>query len=211
MVNDSTPAWLGIAALLIGAVVRLLKADRLNLALERFGAKPIPKRVLPWIAVVLGVASGVIAGMQVGKTWSAALVGAFEGLVAGAFAIMGHELVVESARDGKEIAPPKTPPPPGAGLVLAFMLTVTLAACALLRPAVHAILSELDVQCIWRAPMDDARSLRKVCAIKDALDEDIDAVVGQKVAARKAGVYLPWDGGYRVAYDAGALDAGGAP
>lgn len=108
-----TIGWIAAAALIIGAVVRILKSDSLTIALANLGLPPLPKRVLPWLSLVLGVASAILDVKLQGTPWPEAVA---KGLVAGVSAIAGHELGVESVRKGKEL--------------LVLILTVSLATSA---------------------------------------------------------------------------------
>lgn len=101
--------WWALAATVIGLTVRLLKND---------GPIPItiPAKYRPWLAIGLGIVAGCIEKISMGTPWKTALVG---GLVAGFAAISGHQLLVESARGGREIGESKPafikrslPPPP---------------------------------------------------------------------------------------------------
>ena len=92
-------AWVMVAAVVVGSVVRLLKSDT-----------PIPITIPPrWRAVVamaLGLLAGVMERVVGGTAWTQAIV---DGLLAGGLPVVGHELVVESMRDGKEIGSGKLP------------------------------------------------------------------------------------------------------
>src|SRR5574338_298624 len=94
--------WIAVAAVLIGAIVRALKQDT-----------PIPITIVakyrPWLALGLGQVSGVLQALSTGTPWKEALVG---GLVSSVVAILGHDLVIESMRNGKELGAPKVPPLP---------------------------------------------------------------------------------------------------
>jgi len=85
--------WWGVAALFIGGCVRLMKSD---------GPIPItvPARWRPWLALVLGAAAGVFEKLNAGVSWKQALVGGF---LAAFIAISGHQLFIESARNGREL------------------------------------------------------------------------------------------------------------
>lgn len=95
--------WLAVAALIVGAVVRFLKSDMVNERLESMGFPAIPKAVLPWVALVLGMASGALDAVLNGTDWPQAVA---MGVVSGIGAIAGHQLVVESLRGGREILAP---------------------------------------------------------------------------------------------------------
>lgn len=88
--------WVPLLTLLVGLVVRLLKADtRLPIT--------IPPRVRPWLAIALGLAAGVLERVATGVSWSRAVL---DGLVAGLLPMLGHDLVVEWMRAGAEVAVP---------------------------------------------------------------------------------------------------------
>lgn len=118
--------WVLLAAIAIGIVVRLLKAD------SKLIPAVVPAKWRPWLAIGLGIGSGVLEAVATGKPWKSALVG---GLVSGVLPILGHELVVESLRSGKEIggdklAEPPAPQPPsitGGGILLALCFALGLA------------------------------------------------------------------------------------
>ena len=67
---------------------------------------PIPKAVLPWLALGLGVAGSLIAASEMGQAMTLPLVASYvlEGLFAGGFAVAGAETVA------KLPASSKTPP-----------------------------------------------------------------------------------------------------
>lgn len=96
-------AWIPLAALVIGVLIRLSKTDA---AVAWFPVNLQP-RIRSAAALVLGFASGIVAGLTGGGHWPTALAG---GLVAGMLAITTHEVVVEGFRDGRDIGSPKTIP-----------------------------------------------------------------------------------------------------
>ncbi len=100
--------WIGATAIGIGLAVRLLKSDSKLFEMNA--------RLRALLALGLGGASGVIDKLvEAGNTtWTTALV---QGGCAALFAIMGHVLVIESMRGGKELPlpglvkdPPQDPP-----------------------------------------------------------------------------------------------------
>ena len=99
--------WLGATALVIGFLVRLLKSDT--------PLPTLPARFRPWLALGLGALSAMVDSRVNGTDWRTALVA---GLGAGLVAIMGHDTVVESLRNGREFFQKKEdgggskPPPP---------------------------------------------------------------------------------------------------
>jgi len=89
-------AWWALAALVIGFAVRVLKDDT-SIPVT------IPPRARIWIALVGGVVAGSCQRLATGASWKDALMW---GLSAALAAILGHEFVIESARNGKEISVP---------------------------------------------------------------------------------------------------------
>lgn len=83
--------WVPIVALLVGAIVRLLKSDT-----------PLPTVSPKWrpvLAVALGVVFGVLTKVAAGIDWTTAIEG---GLGAASIAMFGHDFFVAGLRDGKE-------------------------------------------------------------------------------------------------------------
>lgn len=101
--------WPGVAFIVIGLVVRLLKSDT-----------RIPITVKPehraYLAFGLGIASGVLQKVvQENVDWTTALVG---GVCSAALAAFAHDGIISSARGGRELAipgvvVPGVPPGPG--------------------------------------------------------------------------------------------------
>ena len=110
--------WIALAAIVIGAVVRLLKSD---------GPIPltVPSRWRPVLAVVLGVIAGVFDKVASGGAWTQAILG---GLLAALTAISSHDVVIEGLRGGKELGAPKGPA--AMLLALALSLGASTSACA---------------------------------------------------------------------------------
>lgn len=120
MENDIVAAanagqWILVAALAIGILVRLVKSD------NKFPID-IPPRLRVWLALGLGVISGILMKVASGMTWKASIVA---GLASSVTAILGQNVVIDSIRGGKEIPVPglmKGPPavdpdsPPGVDL-----------------------------------------------------------------------------------------------
>ncbi|HMI94594.1 MAG TPA: hypothetical protein VK509_24640 [Polyangiales bacterium] len=89
-------AWIPLAAVLIGLVVRLSKSDKFA---AWFPINVPPKWRAPF-ALGLGLVAAVVSEVAKGGNWKAAIVG---GLFASFMAITSHDIVVEGARDGREI------------------------------------------------------------------------------------------------------------
>jgi hypothetical protein len=101
--------WVGLAAVLIGFAVRLMKEA------VRFPPWAVRARWRPLLAVGLGVLSGALQAASTGTPWRDAMLG---GLVSGFVAIAGHEAIVGSIRNGKDVPLPglmKVPLPPDRG------------------------------------------------------------------------------------------------
>lgn len=95
--------WFPILTAVIFLVVRVLKSDT-----------PLPTVPPRWrapLAVGLGLLGAVVEKVATGASWSNALA---DGIVASLSAIASHELIVESARNGRDLGTPKDRvPPPG--------------------------------------------------------------------------------------------------
>jgi hypothetical protein len=88
-------AWVPLASLVIGVLVRLVKADVIG--------PTVPPRWRPYLALGLGVISGVLDAVIAGQPWLTAILG---GLASAAAAILGHDFIIAGLRNGKEIPVP---------------------------------------------------------------------------------------------------------
>src|SRR5258708_9430967 len=88
--------WMLVAAFAIYAVALLAKQGWLGTWFQTH----LPPRALPFISPIAGILFLSSSEMIAGKPWLNALV---DGLLAGFLPLIGHELVVESARGGKEL------------------------------------------------------------------------------------------------------------
>lgn len=95
--------WAAVAAVVIHLLVRALKSDRTPWPLDR-----IPAGSRPFVALGLGVVSGILESIALGTPWKQAVVA---GLGSASGAIVGHDTMIEGARGGRELGVPKTPPP----------------------------------------------------------------------------------------------------
>jgi hypothetical protein len=88
--------WLALSSLVLGLVVRALKADT-----------KLPINVKPeWrphLAFGLGAVAGVLELVVAGHTWQQAVATT---ILAPLAAILGHELIIEGARKGVEVPLP---------------------------------------------------------------------------------------------------------
>lgn len=87
--------WLALSAVVLGAIVRVLKDD------SRILTIPAPFR--PWLAFGLGSVAACLQLVVDGAGWQEAVTTA---IVAPALAIIGHHLGIEMLRGGKEIPVP---------------------------------------------------------------------------------------------------------
>lgn len=88
---------IALIALVVGALVRLVKTDKLDEVLESLGLPAIPKRALPWISVGLGAALAVLDAKVSGASWMQAATAALDGIISGAMASAGHDMLVPVA------------------------------------------------------------------------------------------------------------------
>lgn len=99
-------AWIPLAALLVGLLVRLSKSD------VPIPGWNIPAKYRPALALGLGMVGGVLDAIVAGKPWKVAVA---EGLFAASLAILGHTIGIEALRGGREIGGPPKDPPAGGG------------------------------------------------------------------------------------------------
>lgn len=163
-----TLGWVAAAALLVGAVVRLLKSNTLTIALANLGLPPIPKRVLPWVSLAFGVASAILDVKLQGTAWIEAIA---KGLIAGVAAIAGHELGVESMRNGKEL------------LVLGVVLVFGASACTPQARWAVADLLASKIACAVAHQDLTTEQIVVQCAIEPQDVDRIMAIVGESRAA----------------------------
>jgi hypothetical protein len=87
-------------AALIGLAVRLLKSPKAPL-----WARRIPPKKRVYLALALGAVASALDAVARGSSWRDAV---FGGVVASALSVLGHQTMIEGARDGKELgASPK--------------------------------------------------------------------------------------------------------
>lgn len=108
--------WPMVVGILVYVVVALAKQGHLSTWL----AAHVPSAYQPLLAFLLAQASTATVAIVSGSPWSTAVLQAVE---ATAYAIMTHEVVIESARKGKELVKPSAK-------ILAFraLKTITKAA-----------------------------------------------------------------------------------
>ena len=101
-------AWVPLAALVIGFLVRALKSDAF--VLPSWAAVAAPYR--PLLALALGIVSGVLDAVVGGTPWREALIG---GCLSALMALIGHTTIVDVLRGGRDIGVPDlTPTEPAA-------------------------------------------------------------------------------------------------
>lgn len=95
---ESQLTWVATAAIIIGAVVRYLKSD-----------SPLPEwlhvapKWRPVVAFALGVVAAAFDFAAMGTPWPNAIA---KGFLASFGAVVGHHLVIEKGRGGKELPIP---------------------------------------------------------------------------------------------------------
>lgn len=88
--------WVAVAAIVIGLLVRVVKSD-IKIPIN------IPPAARPWLALGLGLLSGVLEKAATGRTWTSAIV---DGVVSAVIAMVAHDAVIGGLRGGKEIPVP---------------------------------------------------------------------------------------------------------
>lgn len=196
--------WILFAALIVGLLVRLLKSNPTL-------AEKVPARARPFLAVGLGIVSGVLTKVVSGTTWRVAIIG---GVAAGAFAILGHQFVIEGIRNGKEIGESvlktaDTPPtPPIAIFAMIASVSIAIASWSIAcsnPPSAKTVkddaLTAADLFCVATSTFLDVAAVSEACHIVDspAVRDVLRNLIGQREAAKRAGFVWP------------AMADGGAP
>lgn len=87
-----TAQYAAIGAVIIGAIVRALKSNKLPFT--------VPSWLRPWLAVALGGVQATLEALTFDLPWPSAIL---HGLLAALVAIFGHDAVIEGVRKGREI------------------------------------------------------------------------------------------------------------
>ena len=102
--------WVLFGALVVGGFIAFAKQGWFSAWVQ----SKMPSAAIPYYAMGLGVLAMMATDLSTGKTWQQAIT---DGLMAGMTAVFGHQLLIESARGGKEIVPTAKwakPAPPAA-------------------------------------------------------------------------------------------------
>jgi hypothetical protein len=105
----------------IGAAETLCKSDRF----AAWFPVNVPPQYRALLALSLGLVAGVLSEFARSGNWTAAVVG---GLMAGLMPIAAHDIVIDGARNGREIGVP--PVPPTVLMVLVLGLGVAAHGCS---------------------------------------------------------------------------------
>lgn len=173
--------WTATAAFLIGGAVRAIKTNAFPLN--------VPKRALPWLALMLGFASAALDARMNGVDWETA---AASGITATALAVFGH--------DALRAVPGMT-----RLLSVASLLLLVPAASSCTPDARRALLEQgFDtVQCALANMHLPNDKLVVKCAIETA---DLDRIMRIVAEARQASAKAASDAEAR-GYEAGARAA----
>ena len=173
--------WMLVAALLIGALVRLTKAD--------VSAFPtVAARWRPLVAVGIGLLLSACDALIAGTPPKEALV---TGLGAAMVAILGHVFGIEVLRGGREVGfKPRVPP--------VALLLLALSGCGIFAP--KSPLDFAKATCISANAWLDLPALRRICPMVANLT---DAEVNELVSAARHGAAGAPAGAVRCS-DAGA-------
>lgn len=98
------PAWVGAAAFLIGFVTRILKGDNFVLP-ARWHVSTALRR---YFVVILGLVSALGEIIALGAPWRWALL---DGLLSVVLSFLGHAVIVDLLRKGRDIGVPKDEDP----------------------------------------------------------------------------------------------------
>lgn len=91
--------WLGLLLAATFLIIRLLKTDRLDLMLSKFGIPPVPKKLLPWLALILPAGAAFLeAILRSNMGWQQALIAAGWGVFAGSGSVALNETLPSVTR-----------------------------------------------------------------------------------------------------------------
>jgi len=94
--------WVIFGALVVGALVAFSKQGWLSAWL----AKKITPAMTPYYAILVSVLTVGSGDLSSGKSWQQAIQDALSAVMV---AIVGHELVIEGFRKGRELVPERAP------------------------------------------------------------------------------------------------------
>ncbi len=155
-----------LIALLIGAIVRALKSDKIPIN--------IPPEYRAPLALFLGAFGGVV------DSWAGDTVlwkGLLMGVAAGCVAVAGHDVVVEGVRGGKEPFSGKLKPPTLPLLAIAL----SLAGCTALQRQ-HAV-DVAGLVCQVVPELSSDAGAVTICAVEQELQPVIRRLVAAKATA----------------------------
>jgi hypothetical protein len=182
-----------VAALVIGVLVRVVKSDT-KLPIN------IPPRYRVWLALALGAFASVLERVATGIDWKQAAV---DGAFAALLAVTGHNVIVGSIRNGKDVPLPaammdpattatrsKVPPtmlPPGVGgaffFVVAFSLILT--GCAKFWKAVDIAADKAKCVVAHQELPNEQIFLR--CAIEPGdIEKYLDLLTASRISTQRA-------------------------
>lgn len=197
--------WWIFSALIIGAIVRVLKAKP---EIANF----LSPRIRPLAPIVLGIVSAAIHQIAYdGTPWFHALLA---GVLSGAGAVLGHVYGIEVLRGGKEIGESDKPKPPVGPSIMAIgavalVFGVVTSGCSIFtKKNANSALDAVQIACVFGTEVIEEEAVADACGIARELIPVIRNLIGQREAAKRAGVR--WgqtlDGG--VPFEAGAPDGG---
>jgi hypothetical protein len=197
-----THKWLAASVILILIIMRIFKGD-LNVPLLAPYLAKIPARFRVWIVILLGIASAGVEKVANGIRWSDALIG---GVVAAALAVLTHQTVVESIRDGKEIgaksksdSPGEQPiEPPSASTIGGAGLVILLVVFAFGQSSIGCSWLDKNASSITTTSCTVIDTLGKACALlrfkgadgvvhEEAISTEELAEFGQAMSAKRLG------------------------
>jgi hypothetical protein len=99
--------WEAVGGLVIAAIVGTAKQGWLGAKIQAL----LPSRYIPFLTPVYAVLLAESAALIAGDNLSQCLSVAGQAIASAVVATFGHELIIEGARNGKEIIPEKVPAP----------------------------------------------------------------------------------------------------
>jgi hypothetical protein len=95
--------WVLVGAIVVGAIVATVKQGWAGTKLQA----QLPPRWIPFLAPLYAALTVGPTEIVAGKSWQVSASDSVAALVSGLLAVLGHEIVVEALRGGKELIPNK--------------------------------------------------------------------------------------------------------
>lgn len=158
--------WLPLIALVLGGIAHALSADEGRSVLEKVGLPPLPRKLLPWLALVFGVLAGMTNSMVLGMDVQQSLIGALAAMATSTFGLSTTRIAHDTIGGGGA-EPPRVPA--AALLIGALALVGSASACALFTPQnAQKLIDAGKIACVIEHAFVDDATLNSICNLVTA-------------------------------------------